>query len=206
MLGHGQLTPPTANLCLQRLTPLVLDTITHLTLRRDPWGQQAFPEISAFREFLHQLPSLQSISLVHCDFNSIGALHPVGVDLPLLRSLAIHVAPETTIDLDLLSRIAKSKSSLGSPLEKVKLVFGSATRVIFVESEVDRLKENVQVVEIEGVDENNIPSVFLASEIYKACTCIPPSCNERDTECFISRLPNGMHDQRYDTKPQNPTA
>ena len=156
----GQLVPPTANLCLQSLTPLVLDTVTHLTLRRDPWGKQPFPETSSFREFLHQFPSLQSIDFVHCDFNSIGALNPVGVDLPLLRSLAIHVAPETKIDLDLLSHIAKSKSSLGSPLEKVKFVFGSATRVIFVESEMDRLKENVQVVEIEGVDENGIPSVF----------------------------------------------
>lgn len=160
LLAHGQSAPATANLCLQRLAPLVLDTITHLTLRRDPWGQQAFPEISGFREFLHQLPSLQSIDLVHCDFNSIRALHPVGVNLPFFRSLTIHVAPETKIDLDLLSHIAKSKSLLRSPLERVKFVFRSAARVIFMESEMDRLKENVQVVEVEEVDENNIPGVF----------------------------------------------
>jgi len=34
MLGHGQLTPSTANLCLQHLTPLVLDTVTHFTSSR----------------------------------------------------------------------------------------------------------------------------------------------------------------------------
>ena len=160
MLAHGQLAPPTANLCLQRLTPLVLDTVTHLTLRRDPWGQQAFPETTGFREFLHQLPSLQSIDLVHCDFNCIRALDPVAVDLPFFRSLTIYVAPETKIDLDLLSNIANSKSSLRTPLEKVKFVFSSATRVMFMESEMDRLKESVQVVEVEEVDENNVPRIF----------------------------------------------
>ena len=159
MLAHGQLVPPTANLCLQRLTPLVLDTVTHLTLRRDPWGQQAFPETAAFREFLHQLPSLESIDLVHCDFNCIRALHPVAVNLPFFRSLTIHVAPETRVDLNLLSNIASPRSSLRSPLEKVKFVFSSATRVMFMESEMDRLKESVQVVEVEEVDENNIPRV-----------------------------------------------
>lgn len=160
MLGHGQLTPPTANLCLQRLTPLVLDTITHLTLRRDPWGQQAFPEISAFREFLHQLPTLQSISLVHCDFNSIHALNPVGVDLPLFRSLDIYIAPDAKLEFELLSHLAKSKSLLQCPLDRVKFVFGSATRVIFLESDMDGLKEHVRVVEVEEVDENNITSVL----------------------------------------------
>jgi len=159
ILAHGQLSPPTANLCLQRLTSLALDTVTHLTLRRDPWGQQAFPETSAFREFLHQLPALQSIDLVHCDFVSIHALHPVGVDLPFLRLLTIYVAPGAKIDLDSLSHIAKSKE-LSSPLEKVKFVFGSATRVMFMESEMERLKEHVQVVEVEEVDENNITSAF----------------------------------------------
>ena len=160
LLAHGQLAPPTANLCLQRLTPLVLDTVTHLTIRRDPWGRQAFPEISGFREFLRQLPSLQSIDFVHCDFDSIRALDPVDVDLPSLRSLTVFVAPETKIDLDLLSRIAKSKSLFHSPLDKVKFVFGSATRVMFMESEMDRLKENVQMVEVEEVDENDVPSAF----------------------------------------------
>lgn len=160
MLAHGQLAPPTANLCLQRLTPLVLDTVTHLTLRRDPWGQQAFPEIAGFREFLHQFPSLQSIDLVHCDFSSVRALHPVGVNLPFFSSLTIYVAPETKIDLDLISNIAKSKASLSTPLEKVKFVLGSSTRVMFMESEMDRLRENVQVVEVEEVDENDIPNTF----------------------------------------------
>jgi len=160
MLAHGQLAPPTANLCLQRLTPLVLDTVTHLTLRRDPWGQQAFPETAGFREFLHQLPSLQSIDLVHCDFNCIRALHPVAVDLPFFRSLTIYVAPETEIDLDLLSSITHPKSSLRNPLEKVKFVFSPTTRVMFMESEMDRLRESVQVVVDEEVDENNIPRVF----------------------------------------------
>jgi len=160
ILAHGQLSPPTANLCLQRLTPLALDTVTHLTLRRDPWGQQAFPETSAFREFLHQLPALQSIDLVHCDFVSIHALHPVGVDLPFLRLLTIYVTPGAKIDLDSLSHIAKSRSALSSPLEKVKFVFGSATRVMFMESEMERLKEHVQVVEVEEVDENNITSAL----------------------------------------------
>jgi hypothetical protein len=154
------LVPPTANLCLQRLTPLVLDTVTHLTLRRDPWGQQTFPETSGFREFLHQLPSLQSITLVHCDFNSIHALHPVGVDLPFLRSLTIYVAPEGKIDLDLVSYITRSKSTLHGPLEKIKFVFGAGARVMFMESEMDRLKEHVRVVEVEEVDDNNIPSAF----------------------------------------------
>ena len=160
MLAHGQLAPPTANLCLQRLTPLVLDTVTHLTLRRDPWGQQAFPETAGFREFLHQFPSLQSIDLVYCDFNCVRALHPVAVDLPFFRSLTIYVAPETKLDLSLLSDIANSKSSLRSPLEKVKFVFSYAARTMFMESEMDRLRESVQVVEVEEVDENNIPRAF----------------------------------------------
>ena len=161
MLAHGQLAPPTANLCLQPLTPLVLDTVTHLTLRRDPWGQQAFPEVAGLREFLHQLPSLQSIDLVHCDFSSIRALDPVALDLPFFRSLNIYVAPETKIDLNLLSHVAKSKSSLHTPLEKVKFVFSSATQATaFMESEMGRLNECVQAVEVEGVDENNIPSAF----------------------------------------------
>lgn len=160
MLGHDQLILPIADLCLQRLTPLVLDTVTHLTLRCDPWGQQDFPEAPAFREFLQQLPSLQSIDLVHCDFNSIRALNPVGVNLPFLRSLNIYITPDTKIDLDLLSHIAKSKSMLRSLLEKVKFVFYSTTRVMFMESEMDRLKEHVQVVEVEEVDENNNASLF----------------------------------------------
>ena len=160
MLGYGQTAPPTATLCLQRLTPLVLDTVTHLTFRRDPWGPQVFPEISALREFLHQLPSLQSIDFVHCDLSSLSALNPVGVNLPFFRSLNIHVAPDATIDLDLLSHIAKSKSLLQCPLERVKFVFGSATRVMFMESEMDRLKEYVQVVEVEEVHESGLNSVF----------------------------------------------
>lgn len=155
----GQSTPPAANFCLQRLTPLVLDTVTHLALRRDPWGPQAFPEISALREFLRQLPSLQSIDLVHCDFNSLSALNPVGVNLPFFRSLSIHVAPDAKIGLGLLSRIAKSKSSLKCPLERVKFVFGSMAQVLFMESEMDRLKEHVQVVEVERADGNSITSV-----------------------------------------------
>jgi hypothetical protein len=159
ILGHGRLTPPTANLCLQRLTPLVLDTVTHLILR-DSWGQQAFPESFAFREFLHQFPSLQSVDLVHCDFNSIRAFDPVGVNLPFFHSLNIYVAPDTNVDLDLLSYIARSRSLLQCPLERVKFVFGAATRVMFMESEMDRLKEHVPVIEVEEVDENDITSVF----------------------------------------------
>lgn len=159
LLGRGRSAPPTANLCLQRLTPLLLDTVTHLTLRRDPWGPQTFPDISALRVFLHQLPSLRSIDLVHCDFNSVNALNPVGVNLPLFRSLNIYVAPDSKIDLDLLSHIARSKSLLQCPLERVKFVFGSATRVMFMESEMDRLREHVRVVEVEEVDGSDIISV-----------------------------------------------
>lgn len=157
VLGLG---PLAANLCLQRFTPLVLGTVTHLTLQRHSWGQQVFPEAPTFCEFLHQFPSLQSINLVHCDFNSISALNPVGVNLPFFRSLTIYVAPDAKIDLDLLSSIAESKSLLRSPLERVKLVFGTATRTMFMESEMDRLKEHVQVVEVEEIDENNITRVF----------------------------------------------
>lgn len=159
MLGHGRSTPPTANLCLQPLTPLILDTVTHLNLRRDPLGPEAFPEICTFREFLRQLPSLQSIDFVHCDFRGLRALDPVGVNLPFFHSLNIYVAPDAKIDLDLLSYIAKSKSLLECPLERVRFVFGSATRIMFMESEMDRLKEHVQMVEVEEVDENGITSV-----------------------------------------------
>jgi len=87
-------------------------------------------------------------------------LYPVGVDLPFLRLLTIYVAPGAKIDLDLLSHIAKSRSGLGTPLEKVKFVFGPATRVMFMESEMDRLKEHVQAVEVEEVDENSVASAF----------------------------------------------
>jgi len=87
-------------------------------------------------------------------------LHPVAVDLPFFRSLTIYVAPETKLDLSLLSDIANSKSSLRSPLEKVKFVFSYAARTMFMESEMDRLRESVQVVEVEEVDENNIPRAF----------------------------------------------
>ena len=148
----GRLTTSTANLCLQHLTPLVLDTVTHLTFQRDPWGQQTFPEIPAFREFLQQLPSLQSIDLIHCDFNSIHALNPVAVNLPFFRSLNIYVDPEAKLDIDLLSHIAKSRSAFQCPLERVRFVFGFATRVMLMKSEMDRLREHVQVVEIEEVE------------------------------------------------------
>jgi len=163
VLAHDQFAPPAANLCLQRLTPLALDTVTHLTLRRDHWGALAFPDTAGFREFLHQLPSLQSVALVHCDFRSISALDPVAVVLPFFRSLTICVAPETTIDFNLLCLIAESKLASRNPLEKVKFVFSSATRVMVVESEMDRLKQCVQVVEVEEVDE--IPNVFQHSEM-----------------------------------------
>jgi hypothetical protein len=129
-----------------------------LTIRRDPWGQQAFPEISAFREFLHQLPSLQSIDLVHCDFNNIHALNPVGVNLPFFRFLSIYVAPDAEVQLDLLSHLAKSKALVQCPLERVKFVFGSAPRVMFSDSEMNGLKEHVQMVEVEAVDGNNVTS------------------------------------------------
>jgi hypothetical protein len=87
-------------------------------------------------------------------------LNPVAVNLPFFRSLAIYVTPDTKIDLDLLSNIAKSKSSLQCPLERVKLVFGSATRVMYMESEMDRLKEHVQVVDVEEMDEHDVTTVF----------------------------------------------
>ena len=161
MLGHGQSRSSTANLCLQRLAPMALDTVTRLTLRRDLWGPQVFPESSALREFLHQLPSLQSIDLVHCDFNSLSALNPIGVNLPFLRSLDIHVAPDTKIDLSQLSHIAKLKSSLQCPLERVRFVFGSATRVMSMQSKMGRLKEHVRVVEVEveEIDRDNFTGV-----------------------------------------------
>ena len=60
-----------------------------------PWGQQAFPETAGFREFLHQLLSLQSIDLVHCDFNCVRSLNSIAVDLPFFCWLTIYVAPET---------------------------------------------------------------------------------------------------------------
>ena len=155
VLGHGQSSPPIANLCLQHFTPLVLDTVTNLTVRCDPWGQQTFPETSAFREFLHQLPSIRSVDLVHCDSDSIRAFDPVGVNLPFFRSLNIYVAPNAKIDLEDLSHLVKSRSLLQCPLERVKFVFRSATRITFTESEMGRLREHVQVVE---VDESGISS------------------------------------------------
>ena len=160
ILIHGHLEPPTANLCLQRLTPLVLDAVTRLTLRSGTSGQQTFPETSGLREFLRQFPSLQSIDLIYCDFNGVRALHPVGVDLPSFHSLTVYVAPETKIDLDLLSQVAKTKSLFHSPLKQVKFVFGSATRVMFTDSEMDHLRENIQLVEVEEVDDGNVPCVL----------------------------------------------
>jgi len=45
-------------------------------------------------------------------------------------------------------------------LEKVRFVFDTATRVMFMESEMDRLKEHVQVVEVDEVDENYVAGAF----------------------------------------------
>lgn len=149
--GNGQLTPPTAGRCLQRLTPLVLDTVTHLTIRRGPWEPQVFPEPSALREFLHQLPSLQTIDLVCCHLSSLTALDPAGVRLPFFHTLNLYLAPDAVIDLFPLSHLAKSKLSLKCPLEKVKLVFGSPTR--FKGSEMGRLKQHIRVVEVEEVND-----------------------------------------------------
>jgi hypothetical protein len=149
-------SPPAAVLCLRDLTPLVLDTVTHFAFRRDPgWGPQAFPEPSALREFLYQLPSLQSIDLVHCDFNLLTALNPVGVRLPFFHSLSIYVDPDAKIDFYPLSHLVKSKSSLNCPLDRLNLfVVGPTTRVVFKRSELDRLKQHIRVVEVEEVDVN----------------------------------------------------
>ena len=150
--GRVNLTSSTAGLCFQRLTPLVLNTVTHLAIQSDPQDEHIFPDPSLFHDFLHQLPSLQSICLVHCDFNSIRAFDPVEVNLPSFSSLDIHVAPDRKIDLGLLSDIAKSKLSLQCPLERVKLV--SSTAIAFDKSEMVRLREHVQVVEVREVNEN----------------------------------------------------
>ena len=63
----------------------------------------------AFREVLHQLPCLQPIDLVHCDFKSISAYSSAGVDLSCFRSLNIYVTPDAKINLGSLSRIVKSR-------------------------------------------------------------------------------------------------
>ena len=55
---------------------------------------------------------------------------------PSVLPLAHYIrGPGNKIDLDVLSNIAKSKSSIRRPLEKVKFVFSSATRIMFMESD-----------------------------------------------------------------------
>ena len=115
--------------------------------------------LSDFHEFLHQVPSLQSIDLVHWGFDSTGALHPVSVHLPLFRSPTRYVPPHAKVDLDLLSHVAQSRPSLNTPSEKVKLVFNNVTWLVFIEPEADHLSEHVQVVGVEAIDKNKTTRV-----------------------------------------------
>ena len=150
--------PPLAGRCLQRFTPLALDTVTHLTLQHNYSGSHPFPVASALCELLHQLPSLQSIDLIRCDPDAVSALNSHGVNLPSFRSLNVHVAPGAEPNLNLLSRVAKSISLQQYPLERVKLVFALATQATLKKSEMGRLERHVQVVEVVDADGNSIIS------------------------------------------------